>query len=55
MKSTSSKSLYLEKQTVSSVESRIKALMGANVKATHSKANAGAGKCSSSGNCMAYA
>lgn len=55
MKLTSNKSLYLEKQAVSSVESKINTLMDANVKATHSKANASARKCSSSGNCMAYA
>ena len=55
MKSTSNKSLYLEKQTVSDVKSRIKTLENAKVKATHSKANVGVGHCSSSGNCMAYA
>lgn len=55
MKLTSNKGLYLEKQTVSNVESRIKTLANAKVEITHSKANAGAGRCSSSGNCMAYA
>lgn len=55
VKLTSNKSLYLEKQIVSHVDSRIETLVNAKVKATHNKANAGAGKCSSSGNCMAYA
>ncbi|MDO5151250.1 MAG: hypothetical protein Q4D76_17950 [Oscillospiraceae bacterium] len=49
------KSLYLEKQTVSSLDLKIETLVNAKIKATHNKANAGAGKCSSSGNCMAYA
>ncbi len=55
MKPTSNKSLYLEKQSISSVESRIKALKDAKVKATNTKANAGAGRCSSSGNCFVWA
>lgn len=55
MKSTSNKGLYLEKQNVSDVESRIKALENAKVKAAHIEANTGAGNCSKSGNCMAYA
>lgn len=49
------KHLYLGEKAVSSVNSKIKALTDMNIKANHSKENAGAGKCSSSGNCMAYA